>query len=66
MSASVVHFDDQRRGATLVRQIAASHGYGRITQAQLARTFRPSPTTPLRGQAAQHVPLPHQSAMTGH
>lgn len=62
---TVLDFNATRRGAALVREIAEKRGYGRITQAQLARTFRPSPNAPLRVQASQHVPFGHQSAMSG-
>ena len=65
MTATILSFGSARRGADIVRQVAAGRGYGRITQQQLARTFRPDSQRPLRVQASQHVPLPHHSAMTG-
>ncbi|GEM_PF-2817847 len=65
MNNSVIDFSSTRRGAALVREMAAKRGYSRITQIQLARTFRPAPNTPLRVQASQHVPFGHESATTG-
>lgn len=65
MTATVISFSAIRRGADLVREVAAGRGYCRITQHQLARTFRPDDQRPLRVQASQHVPMPHQSATAG-
>ena len=65
MISTVIDFNATKRGTALVRELAAKRGYCGITQAQLARTFRPTPNTPLRVQASQHVPLAHYSAVVG-
>ncbi|MNN82175.1 hypothetical protein D3C81_1990810 [compost metagenome] len=65
MISTVTDFNAAKRGVALVRELAAKRGYCGITQAQLARTFRLSPNTPLRVQASQHVPLAHESAVIG-
>ncbi|RFF46211.1 hypothetical protein [Xanthomonas campestris] len=53
--SAVIPFPTAARGADLVRDIALERGYGRITAAQLARTFHPDNVRPLRVQASQHV-----------
>ncbi|MGR4894997.1 hypothetical protein ACIPR8_06945 [Stenotrophomonas sp. LARHCG68] len=62
---AILDFNAARRGAALVREIAEKRGYCRVTQTQLARTFRASPNLPLRVQASQHVPFAHESVTTG-
>ncbi|WP_372174358.1 hypothetical protein [Xanthomonas axonopodis] len=60
--SAVIPFPASARGADLVRSIATERGYGPVVVAQLARTFRPDASLPLRVQASQHVRDLHESA----